>query len=167
MRERSETFFLFNDKADVLEEPGVDRGKFVDVFNRKPGEESVSDEENPLRAGDSEFLADGFEVRREILAVRAKAEAAYLQGAERFLKGFLEGAANGHRLADAFHLRGQRGVGLREFLESEARDFCDDIVDRRLEAGRRLAGDVVAEFVERVADGELGGDFRNRKSGGL
>ena len=37
------------------------------------------------------------------------------------------------------------------------------VVDRRLEAGRRLARDVVRELVERVADGELGGDLGDGK----
>jgi hypothetical protein len=41
---------------------------------------------------------------------------------------FLERAANGHRFADAFHLRGERGVGLREFLEGKARNLGDDVI---------------------------------------
>src|SRR5688500_19706717 len=46
--------------------------------------------------------------------------------------------------------------GVLELLEGEARDLGDDIVDRRLEAGRRGAGNLVLDLVERVADGELG-----------
>ncbi|MBI5384098.1 MAG: hypothetical protein HZA90_05365 [Verrucomicrobia bacterium] len=46
---------------------------------------------------------------------------------------------------------------MRELLEGEARDFHDHVVNGRLEAGRRLAGDVVADFVEQVADGEARG----------
>jgi hypothetical protein len=46
-------------------------------------------------------------------------------------------------------------IGAGEFLEGKARDLGDDIVDRRLEGGRRrAAGDVVLDLVERVADGE-------------
>ena len=41
-----------------------------------------------------------------------------------------------------------------ELLEGPARDLGDHVVDGRLEAGRRLAGDVVGDLVERVADGE-------------
>ena len=44
-----------------------------------------------------------------------------LQRAQAFLQAFLERAPDGHRFADAFHLRGERGVGLREFLEGKAR----------------------------------------------
>ena len=80
---------------------------------------------------------------------------------------FLEGAADGHGLADGFHRGGQNGVGGREFLEGETWDLGDDVVDGRLEGGGRLAGDVVADLVERVADGELGGDFSDRETSGL
>ena len=59
-------------------------------------------------------------------------------------------------------------LGAGEFLEREARDLGDDVVDRRLEAcRRRAAGDVVRDLVERVADRELGGDLGDRKAGCL
>jgi hypothetical protein len=51
-------------------------------------------------------------------------------------------------------------VGLREFLEGEARHLGHHVVDRRLEGSRsRAAGDVVLELVEGVADCELRRDF--------
>jgi len=83
------------------------------------------------------------------------------------LQRLLEGAADGHRFADRLHGRSQRGIGIRELLEREARDLRDDVVDRRLEGGGREARDVVAQFVERVADGELGRDLGDREAGGL
>ena len=58
---------------------------------------------------------------------------------------------------------GQVRLGAGEFLEGEFRDLGDDIVDGRLEAGGRDLGDVVVELVERVADGELGGDLGDGK----
>src|ERR1019366_1183379 len=57
-----------------------------------------------------------------------------LQRAQAFLQAFLERAADGHRFADAFHLRGECGIGLREFLEGEARNLGDDVINARLEA---------------------------------
>ena len=63
-----------------------------------------------------------------------------------------EVAPDAHRLADRLHLRRQRAVGARELLEREARRLDDDVVDRRLERGRRRARDVVRDLVERVAD---------------
>ena len=83
------------------------------------------------------------------------AAAADLQRAEAFLQAFLKRAADGHRFAHAFHLRGERGVGLRKFLEGKARYLGDDVINARLEARRGFARDVVLEFVEQVADGEF------------
>ena len=80
---------------------------------------------------------------------------------------FLEGAADRHRLADRLHLRRQRPVGLRELLEVPARDLDDDVVDGRLEGGRREARDVVRDLVEVIAERELGGDLRDREAGRL
>jgi hypothetical protein len=90
-----------------------------------------------------------------------------LERADRLLEALLEGAPDRHHLAHRLHLRRQRAVGLRELLEGEARDLGHDVVDGRLEAGRRLAGDVVADLVERVADGQLGGDLGDREAGRL
>ena len=63
----------------------------------------------------------------------AQAAAANLQRAQTFLQAFLERAANSHRFAHALHLRRQRRVGLREFLEGETRNFGDDVINGRLE----------------------------------
>src|SRR6185437_3198252 len=91
-----------------------------------------------------------------------------LQRAQRLLQALLEGAADGHRLADRLHRRGQHVRGAGEFLEGEARDLGDDVVDGRLERSRRrAAGDVVGDLVERVADGELGRDLGDREAGRL
>ena len=54
--------------------------------------------------------------------------AADLQRAQAFLQAFLERAPDGHRFAAAFHLRGERGVGLREFLEGKARPAMAGLV---------------------------------------
>ena len=56
---------------------------------------------------------------------------------------------------------------MRKFLESKARDFGDDVIDGRLEAGRGFARDVVLDFVEQITDGEFGRDLRDGKSGRL
>ena len=72
------------------------------------------------------------------------------------------------RLADALHLRRRaRGCASGNFSKLKRGTFVDHVVDRRLEAGLRLPRDVVGELVERVADGQLGGDLRDREPGGL
>ncbi len=72
---------------------------------------------------------------------------ACLQTAQRLLQRFLEAAANGHHLTYRLHLSGQMGVSLRKFLEGEAGDFGDHIIDGRFEARRRRLGDVIAQLV--------------------
>ena len=51
-----------------------------------------------------------------------------------------EVAAQAHRLADRLHRGGQLRVGAGELLEREPRDLHHDVVQRRLERGRGLAG---------------------------
>src|SRR5262245_5021425 len=82
-------------------------------------------------------------------------------------EGLDERPADAHRLADGLHLRAEGPVGARELLEREARDLDDDVVERRLEARGRRAREVVRDLVERVADGELRSDLRDRIAGGL
>ena len=76
---------------------------------------------------------------------RLEAVDAGLEAAQRLLQRLLERAADRHHLAHRLHLRGEAVVGAREFLEREARNLGDDVVDRRLErCRRRAARDVVA-----------------------
>ena len=84
-----------------------------------------------------------------------------------FLERLLECAPDGHGFADTLHLGGKRGVSFGEFLKGEAWDLGDDVVDRRLEARHGLARDVVWQFVESVANRQLGRDFRDRETGRL
>ena len=154
-----------DDLLDLGEEPAIDPGVVVDFLQRHADAEGVGDVPQPLRRAGS-ASSSAMVVRVDGLEIEAVD--AGLQAAQRLLQRFLEGAADRHHLADRLHLRGQPVVGLRELLEGEARHLGDDVIDRRLEGGRRrAAGDVVPELVERVADGELGGDLGDRKAGRL
>ena len=59
------------------------------------------------------------------------------------------------------------GLGLGKLFKRPAGNLGHHIIDRRLEAGRCLAGDVIADLVEPIADGKLGGDLGDRKPGRL
>ena len=69
--------------------------------------------------------------------------------------------------AHALHGGGQLVLGAGELLEGEAGNLDHAVVDGGFEGRGRLAGDVVAQFVQRVAHGELGGDFGDGEAGGL
>ncbi len=87
-----------------------------------------------------------------------------LHAAQAFLQRLGEAAADRHRLAHRLHRGGEQGRGAGEFLEGEARDLDNHVVDGRLERRRRRRGDVVVQLVQRVADGQLGGDLGDRES---
>src|SRR5581483_2610419 len=76
-------------------------------------------------------------------------------------------AADGHHLADRFHLRPEHGFGTGEFFELPARDLDDDVIERRLKTRRRHFRDVVLDFIQPIADRELGRDFGDGEAGGL
>ena len=90
-----------------------------------------------------------------------------LERADGLHQRFLEGAADGHHFADGLHLRAEALVGAGEFFELPLGDLDDDVVDGGLEAGRRGLGDVVLDFVERVADGQARGDLGDGEAGGF
>src|SRR5439155_12205715 len=77
----------------------------------------------------------------KIQSITAKTIATNFESAERLLKRLLKRTANRHRLADALHLRGERGVGIGKFLEREPWHLGDHVIDRRLETGGRFASD--------------------------
>ena len=87
-----------------------------------------------------------------------------LARAQRLGERLPERAPDRHRLADRLHVRRERRVGAGELLEREPRPLDDDVVDRRLEARRRDAGDVVVDLVERVADRQPRGDLGDREA---
>ena len=153
-----------DDFLDLCQKPAIDSGVRVDFFERHADRERVGDVPESLGARVRQLVGDGVRVDGlEIEPVDAG-----LEPAQCLLQRFLEGAADGHHFADRLHLRGQPVVGLLEFFEGEARHFGDHVVDRRLERGGCLAaGDVVLQFVERVADRELGRDLRDRETGRL
>ena len=130
-----------DDLLDLGQEPAIDLGVLVDFLQRHADAEGVGDVPQALGARVRQLVGD----RVRIDGLEVEAVDAGLQPAQRLLQRFLEGAADGHDLADRLHLRGQPVVGLGEFLEGKARHLGDDVIDRRLEGGRRRApGDVVA-----------------------
>ena len=148
-----------------MEEPGIDHRQAVDLLDRHPVTEGRGDVEEAERIGGLELLLQELPGIADILReVGHQAEALDLQRADRLLERLPEGPADRHRLAHRLHRRGQDVLGLGEFLEGPAGDLHDAVVDRRLEGGHRLAGDVVRDLVEGVADGELRGDLGDREA---
>ena len=154
-----------HDVFDLRQEPAVDLVGLVDFFQRHALTEGLGDLQQPVRQRLGNRRAPGVPVLADFDLVQAGQPG--FHGPQRLLQAFAEGPADGHGLADRFHRRGQGRVGAGELLEGEARHLGDDIVDRRLEAGRRHLGDVVVQLVQRIADGQLGRDLGDREAGRL
>ena len=176
----SQLFFKIHNLFDLHQKPTVNFREAENLLDGEARAQGVAKEEDAFVprwrdqlapkafGGAREDVAVAIDFRADApgFAVAAQAAAANLQRAQAFLQAFLERAPDGHRFADTFHLRGERGVGLREFLEGNARNLGDDVINARLEARGGFARDVVLEFVEQVADGEFGEiKFRNRRRG--
>ena len=83
------------------------------------------------------------------------------------VQGLLKRPPNRHGLTHGLHLRREGAIGIGKFFKGEARGLDHAIVDCRLERRRRLFGNVIGNFIQRVAHSELGRDFGNRKASGL
>ena len=161
------------DAGDLFEEPRIDLAHGVHVFDRGAHADRLRHHAQAVGRRGAQRGADGIAVVDAAMAEAGnldlvEAGEAGLQPAQRLLQRFLEGAADRHDLADRLHGGGQHRLGAGELLEGEARDLGDDVVDARLEAGRRgAAGDVVLQLVQRVADSEFCRDLGDREAGRL
>ena len=155
--------------AQVLEKPDVDPGQAADLLGRHPGRERVPDLQDALRRARAQVVHEGgpVDARDGGIVARVEARPPVLERAQGLVERLLERAPDPHGLAHRFHLRGEPLVVAREFLEIPARHLHDHVVDGGLERGRGLAGDVVRDLVQPVADRELGGDLGDREPGRL
>ena len=159
--------------GDLAQEPAIHPGRPVDRVHREAEAQRLGDAQEIVGRALAEGLADALLVDRPVRPAGARdldlveARQAGLERAQRLLQGLLEGAPDRHHLADRLHRGGEHRLGAGEFLEGEPRHLGDDVVDRRLEGGRRHPGDVVLQLVQAVADRQLGRDLRDRESGGL
>jgi len=151
---------------ELVDKPGIDLGRLVHLLRGGAGAERLHDHVEaavvrPRRRGQQvvERLGD--------LIREAERRLRILEAAQGLAQRLGEVPADGHRLADTLHVRGQRGVGRGELFECESRHLDHDVVQGRFEAGRSLLGNVVRDFVECVANGDFRGDLGNGKAGRL
>ena len=157
------------DELDLVQEPGVDPGGLMGFLDRQPTTKSLLHQHDSSVGRCPGLIQERLGLRPggHLAPTPVKARARAFQRAKSLLQGLGEVAADRHRLADALHGRGQRRIRGRKLLEGEPRHLDHDVVQGRLEAGRRDLGDVVADLVQGVADGQLRGDLGNRETGCL
>src|SRR5258708_2766054 len=132
----------------------------MDLLNGVAALHGVADVIQTVRIGGDEALGD--QVLFEYF--RAGGLAGF-EAADGFSDGLFEGTADRHHFAHRFHLGAEDWFGAGEFLKLPARDLGDHVVNGRFKASGGETGDVVLDFVEAVADGELGGDVGGGKAG--
>ncbi len=160
-----QTHQLFN----LHQEPAVDIGQVEDTINGQASTEGIGDVPDTLGTCIFQLTADFRQGFRIIQAYfRVETGRAHFQAAQRFLQGFLLGAANRHHFTNGLHLCGQTVVRTGKFLEVEARDFGHNVVDRRLKRCRGTAtGDVVHQLIKGITHGQFRCHFSNREAGGF
>ena len=160
-----------DDLADAGQEPRVEGRGSLDFIVSQPFTHGLRDGAQPVGRLPADRLDHGGLARYGIGGPfdidLVKAGQAGFHAGQRLLHRLVETAADRHHLANRFHRGGQVGLRAGEFLEGEARDLGDHIVDARLEAGGGHPGDVVVELVERIAHRQLGGDLGDGEAGGL
>jgi len=127
-------FPQLRDFSELTQKPRIDLGDFVQLFDRPAAANRAEQVPHPAVARNRQSLAQC----RVVFVVHGgrreqQAASAQLQRPHTFHERFFERAADRHRLAHRFHLRGQGAVGLRELLEIPARNLDDDVVDGRFE----------------------------------
>jgi hypothetical protein len=161
---------FIDDLGHLVEEPGIDPACSVDRLHGHAAPEQLGDLEHALGGRDGDAGEQGVLVggqQRCLCGVGVEAEAALLERPQRLLQALGERAADGHHLANRLHLGTENARRSGQLLERPARHLGDDVVDRRLETSGCRPRDIVGDLVERVADGEFGGDLGDREAGRL
>ena len=158
------------DELDLVEEPRVDAVTSWTSSTGTPGPQRPAGP-STIRPSVGRRVASrsgaGPAVGQRLARPSGSSTPGFSRERSAFWRASVNDAADRHRLADALHRRRQGVVGRRELLEGEARHLDDDVVERRLEARRRLLGDVVGDLVEGVADRHLRGDLGDGEPGRL
>jgi hypothetical protein len=85
----------------------------------------------------------------------------------RLLNRFLKRSTDAHDFTDALHATTQEAADTTELLQVPAGNLDNNIVQTRLEAGRRDSGNGVPDFVQGNVKTKFSGDKRKWVSGGF
>lgn len=150
----------------LIQEPPVDLGDLPDGLVVDAALEGLVDTEHALRILHMQVGHD-LVIGQLLKGLVGQGVHTQLDGGDRLHHGRLKAVANAHHLAGGHHLGAQRLVGVDELIKGPLRVLDHDVVQRRLKAGAGLAGDIIGDLVQRIADGDLGGHLGNGVAGGL
>ena len=145
--------------GQLVQEPAVDVRERMDPVHRVARLERRGDGEDPRVGG---MRQREIQVLRHVRLVADEAVGALADHPDALLDGLLEGPADGHHLADALHAGADVPGDALELRQVPARDLHDDIVQGRFEEGRGRLRDRVLEFMQAIAQAQLGRHGRQR-----
>ena len=150
--------FHIGEVLQLVQKPPVDLGDVVDSVVRHATLEGFVHAEGALGVLHMQMLDDF--LGRELFKVgQGHCVQTQLGGGNRLHHGVFKAVADRHNLAGRHHLGTQRLVGVDELVKRPFGVFYNDVVQRRLKAGAGFAGDIVGDLVQRVAEGDLGGNL--------
>mmetsp|Transcript_71241 Transcript_71241/g.189432 ORF Transcript_71241/g.189432 Transcript_71241/m.189432 type:complete len:386 (-) Transcript_71241:2267-3424(-) len=151
------------DVVQLRQEPAVNAGKIVDLLHAHAQLKGLCDRPDPhgrrlLQLGRDRLCrarVGPAVLQLQVKPLGVEASAALVHHAQGLLNCLLEGATNGHDLANALH-RGANGlVHSGELAQVPARHLGHHVVKRGLEASSGAEGHAVPQLDEVVAQSEL------------
>ena len=152
--------------VELCQEPAIHLGHLMDVGGIYPFAQRLTDDKQPLIVA----LVQSFPQLLHRIGGKIgihQAVVVDLRPPYRLHNRLLKGGADGHNLAGGLHLGTQRTLGIHELIEGPFGEFDHHIVQRRLKAGIGHAGDGVLDFIQRIADGDLGSNLGDGITCGL
>ena len=145
------------------QKPAVDAGDVVDLIDGHAAAQRLKDGEQAVIVAVGEPVAHRA-VGQGLGVQRVEMDLGAAHGLEQ--RAF-KVRADGHDLAGGLHLRAEAAGRADELVKRPLGELHDDVVQRGLKAGAGLAGDVILNFIERVAEGDLRRDLCDRVAGRL
>ena len=146
-----------------MEKPAVNAGDGVDFLHGDPGLQGLEDGEKPPVV-----------LLMEPLSHRCGTEGRGVQGVQADLRpadslhqSHLKAGGNGHHLAGGLHLGAQLPAGAGKLIKGPLGQLYHHVVQGGLKAGAGLAGDLILDLRQGVAQGDAGADLGDGVAGGL
>ena len=155
--------FHINDFADPGQKPGVKFSDSKDFIIAQPMAHRLRNRAHPIRRLQTDRAHNRSFFRRPFDLNLIKTGETGFHRRQGFLQRFMNRAADCHRFADRFHRRGQRGLRAGKFLKGKTWNFGYHVIDCRLKACRGYPGDIIVQLVQRISNGQFGGNFCNGK----
>ena len=158
-----ETHFKYRQVLELVDEEGVDAGDGVDLLHADARLQGFEDGEQPMIVHPLQALPE----RRVVVRGFVQAVHADLGPPQGLHEGHFKAGGDGHDLPRGLHLGPQGAACVGKFVEGPLGEFHHHVIQSGLEAGASLAGDVIFDLVQGVAQSDLRCDLGDGIARGL